>query len=174
MRAMCNASKILFPLLLAFSLMGAQANATEERSIPKMPGQQQDISIEAADGEASEAPADKSEGSGKTAAGPGAPGAKGAPQRPMGPMDFLSTFGIFIIMIPLFYFLAIRPQQKQAQDRKKMLESIKTGDEVQLGSGILGTVRKIKDDIMTIQIAEGVDVRVKKEGVSIINRTKEG
>lgn len=81
--------------------------------------------------------------------------------------QFLPLVLIFVV----FYFLMIRPQQKQAKERKAMLESVGRGDEVATSGGILGKVTAAADDILTIEIADNVRVRVQRGAVlSVIKK----
>jgi preprotein translocase subunit YajC len=77
-------------------------------------------------------------------------------------------FGSFSFLIPLvlvmvvFYFLMIRPQQKREKDRKQMLAAVKKGDRVFTAGGIRGTVVKVydKEKIVRVEIAKGVEIDV--------------
>ena len=72
---------------------------------------------------------------------------------------FLPLILIFIV----FYFLLIRPQQKKVKQHKAMLGAIRRGDKVVTGGGIFGTVTKVIDDKeVTVEIADGVKVRVER------------
>ena len=73
---------------------------------------------------------------------------------------------IFIgLIFVVFYFLLIRPQQKKQKEVAKAREAIKTGDKVVLSGGIYGKVREIKDTAFTVEISEGVRVKVDKNSV---------
>ena len=65
-----------------------------------------------------------------------APGAGGA--------DFLTSLVPLILIFVIFYFLLIRPQQKRAKEHKQMVESLKRGDQIVTGGGILGKVTRVK------------------------------
>lgn len=68
-----------------------------------------------------------------------------------------------ILIFVVFYFLLIRPQQKKAKQHKAMLEAVRRGDKVVTGGGIIGTVTKVIDDgEITVEIADGVKVRVQR------------
>jgi preprotein translocase subunit YajC len=78
---------------------------------------------------------------------------------------FLPLILIFIV----FYFLLIRPQQKKMKAHKAMLGAIRRGDKVVTGGGIFGTVTKVlDDDDVTVEIANGVKVRVQRSLVSAV------
>ena len=59
-----------------------------------------------------------------------------------------------VFMIVIFYFLLIRPQTKREKERKKMVETLKSGDSVVTRGGIVGTVQSVKADTVTIRSLE--------------------
>ena len=71
-----------------------------------------------------------------------------------------------VLIVIVFYFFMIRPQQKKAKDAKKFREAISKGDKVVTIGGIHGKVADIKDQYMVITIANGVDIRVQKSAIS--------
>ena len=83
---------------------------------------------------------------------------------------FLPLILIFIV----FYFLLIRPQQKKMKAHKAMLGAIRRGDKVVTGGGIFGTVTKVlDDDDVTVEIADGVKVRVQRGLISsVLSKTQ--
>ena len=58
----------------------------------------------------------------------------------------------FVVIIAVFWFLIIRPQKKRDKQVKEMLAAIKKGDKVTTIGGIVGTISKIKDDLVTIEV----------------------
>ncbi|MCB9957840.1 MAG: preprotein translocase subunit YajC [Rhodospirillaceae bacterium] len=82
--------------------------------------------------------------------------------------------GLLIQILPLvlifvvFYLLLIRPQQKRMKTHREMLGALRRGDRVVTGGGIVGTVTKTGDDELTVEIAEGVRVRVLRSTVSTV------
>lgn len=72
----------------------------------------------------------------------------------------------FVAIFLLFYFLIIRPQQKQGRERKKMLAEIKRGDSVVTAGGIRGKVVDADGDDLTVEIAKGTNVRMVRSGIS--------
>jgi len=71
-----------------------------------------------------------------------------------------------VAMFAIFYFLLIRPQQKRAKDHKAMLESVKRGDDVVTSGGVHGKVAGITDDVLTLEVAPNVKIRVQKQAVA--------
>src|ERR1700733_7584341 len=83
------------------------------------------------------------------------------------PMDMLQQFAPFIIVIGIFYFLLIRPQQQKAKQLKAQLANLRRGDNIITAGGIIGTVaRVVNDDELSVEIAEGVRVRVLRSTVT--------
>ena len=65
-------------------------------------------------------------------------------------IQFLPMILIFVI----FYFMLIRPQRKKDKEAKKMLENLKVGDRICTIGGIYGTIVRIKDEVLTIEVGE--------------------
>lgn len=85
-------------------------------------------------------------------------------------------FGAFvplILMFAIFYFLLIRPQQKKAKDHKAMIANIKKGDAVVNSGGLHGVITGLKDDVVTMEIAPKIRVKVSRGSISGFAR-KEG
>jgi preprotein translocase subunit YajC len=74
----------------------------------------------------------------------------------------LSQILVLVVFVVVFYFLLIRPQQKRAKEHQAMLSKLATGDEVVSAGGILGRVTDIGDSFVTIEIADGVRIKVQK------------
>jgi len=72
----------------------------------------------------------------------------------------------FIAMFAIFYFLLIRPQQKKQRDLRQMLQNLKRGDRVVTSGGIYGTIVKIRNDIIHLEIADQVRIRVNKSSIA--------
>jgi len=83
-----------------------------------------------------------------------------------GAMGMLNMLMPFALIILVFYFFMIRPQQKQRKKHLEFLSSIKKGDEVVTSSGIIGTVYNVSDRIVTIEIDENSKIKVLKGMVS--------
>jgi preprotein translocase subunit YajC len=80
-----------------------------------------------------------------------------------GPGNMLFLVAIFF---GIFYFMIIRPQQKQQKTHKSYLESLKKGDEVITTGGLIGRIVGVQGDILTLEIANNVRVRVLKDQVN--------
>jgi len=81
-----------------------------------------------------------------------------------------------LVFIAIFYFMAIRPQQKRRRAHMELLSSLKRGDRISTAAGIYGTVKKIEDNIVHVEIARGVTMKISRQAVVEILRkdTSEG
>lgn len=70
-----------------------------------------------------------------------------------------------LLLVGVFYFLMIRPQQKRAKEHKTMLEGLKKGDEVVTSGGVLGRVTEVGDSFLQVEVADGVHLKVQKQAV---------
>jgi preprotein translocase subunit YajC len=78
-----------------------------------------------------------------------------------------------ILVFAIFYFILIRPQQKKMKEHEDMLNSIKVKDEVLTGGGIYGSVTKIEEDALFVEIAKGVEIKVLRSSVrEVVSDTK--
>ncbi len=80
-----------------------------------------------------------------------------------------STFSAilpFVAIFALFYFLIIRPQQRQSRERKKMLAEVKRGDSIVTTGGIYGRVISVDGDDITVEIAKGINIKMARSGIS--------
>ena len=70
-----------------------------------------------------------------------------------------------LIVVFVMYFLMIRPQMKRAREHKGMLDKLARGDEVLAAGGLAGVVTDIGENFVTVEIADGVRVRVQKAAI---------
>lgn len=80
-------------------------------------------------------------------------------------------FGTLIFFVPviiLFYFMLIRPQQKQMKAHRELVASLKRGDTVVLSNGMIGKVTRVENDEAMVEIAQGVNVRVVKQMITTV------
>jgi preprotein translocase subunit YajC len=77
----------------------------------------------------------------------------------------LMTLLMFGSIFAIFYFMIIRPQKKQQDERKAMIEALKRGDRIVTNGGLFGTVRDVKADRVVVTIADGVKVEVAKNAI---------
>jgi preprotein translocase subunit YajC len=78
----------------------------------------------------------------------------------------LAPLLMMVLFIVIFYFLLIRPQQKKAKEHTAMLGKLASGDEVVTAGGIVGKVTEVQEGFVTLEIAEGVRIKVQKFQVS--------
>ena len=82
--------------------------------------------------------------------------------------SFLSILPPILMMFLIFYFILIRPQQKKQSQTRKMLDNLKEGDNVITLSGIHGIIRKLKEDVVTLQIADNVRIKINRSSIGMI------
>lgn len=75
-----------------------------------------------------------------------------------------------IAMFAIFYFLLIRPQQKKAKEHRELLESLKKGDQVVTAGGIHGKIAAVEENVVSVEIAPGVVIRVTKSHITSVVR----
>jgi preprotein translocase subunit YajC len=79
-----------------------------------------------------------------------------------------------LLLIPLMYFVMIRPQQKRQKQWQQMLGSIKTGDKVTTAGGIRGIILSIKDDAIIIRVApDNIKLEVAKSAIASVTTQEE-
>ena len=73
---------------------------------------------------------------------------------------------MMVVFVGIFYFLLIRPQQKKAKEHQNMISKLASGDEVVTSGGVLGRITEVGDTFVTVEIADGVRVKVQKSQVT--------
>lgn len=81
------------------------------------------------------------------------------------PWSPLIMLGIFFAV---FFFLVIRPQMKRAKEHRTMVSGLGKGDEVITSGGLAGRIDDVSDSFITVEIAEGVRVKVQKQAVTVV------
>jgi preprotein translocase subunit YajC len=76
--------------------------------------------------------------------------------------QMLQPFVLMVVFLVIFYFLLIRPQQKKAKEHQAMLAKLASGDECVTAGGILGRVIEVGDSFVTLEIADGVRIKVQR------------
>lgn len=77
-----------------------------------------------------------------------------------GGADMIVSMLPIVAIVAIFYFLLIRPQSKRAKEHKAMLEAVRRGDKIVSNGGLMGTVTKVDDDVLTVEIAKDIKVQV--------------
>jgi preprotein translocase subunit YajC len=79
-----------------------------------------------------------------------------------------------VLMVAIFYFLLIRPQQRKAKEHKSMLESLQRGDRVITAGGLIGEITSLTEQTITIEVADKVRVEVGRPYVTGFAPKKSG
>jgi len=74
----------------------------------------------------------------------------------------------FAAIFAIFYFLLIRPQQKQKRDREQMLSALKKGDRIVTTGGLHGTVTGLNEHTVTVRVADQVKLEFDRSAVGRI------
>jgi len=89
--------------------------------------------------------------------------------------SFLVQIAPFLLIVPIFYFFMIRPQQQRMKQHKEMLDNVRRGDTVVTAGGVVGRVAKVKDDgEIMVEIADNVQIRVVKTTLSEVRARTDG
>ena len=87
--------------------------------------------------------------------------------------NLLVTFLPLIAIFAIFYFLMIRPQQRKMKLHREMVANLRRGDKVVTAGGFIGTVAKVHDDELEVEIAKDVKVRVVRGTISeVVNKSQ--
>ena len=82
--------------------------------------------------------------------------------------SMMVQLAFFAAIFAIFYFLLIRPQQKQKRDRESMLAAVKAGDRVVMSSGLHGTVVKLSEHGVTVKVADQVRLEFDRSAIGRI------
>lgn len=80
----------------------------------------------------------------------------------------IAQFMPLIILLVIFYFLLIRPQQKRAKDHKEMVNNLKQGSRVITSGGIHGTISSLDETTVTLEIAEKVKMKISRGNIAVV------
>ena len=95
-----------------------------------------------------------------------APPPAGTEANPQGQM--LQMVGMFAVLGVMFYFLLIRPQQKQRKQQENLLKNIKSGDKVLTAAGIIGVVSNVKEKTLMVKVADNVKIEILKTAITTV------
>ena len=85
---------------------------------------------------------------------------------PTGIASFFSNpIFMLIIIVVIMYFLMIRPQRKKQKEIEKFRNSLQVGQDVVTASGVYGKIKEINDNIIMLEIAHGVVIKIEKSSV---------
>ncbi len=83
-----------------------------------------------------------------------------------------AAFMPLILIFFIFYFLLIKPQHKKQKELQQMLSSIQKGDKIITTGGIHGIVANVKDDIVSVKVAENVKIDVSRNCITTVKKEK--
>lgn len=81
---------------------------------------------------------------------------------------------LMVLMVGIFYFLLIRPNQKKAKEHKALLDNLKKGDRVITSGGIIGAIVNIEDQIVNLEIADKVRIEMARSAIAGFAPKKSG
>ena len=82
------------------------------------------------------------------------------------PASIFTSMAPLALILVVFYFLVMRPQQKKFKAHQQMISELKKGDKVITSSGIAGRITKVGDQFFTVEIAPNVQVEIERAAVS--------
>jgi preprotein translocase subunit YajC len=77
----------------------------------------------------------------------------------------VAVFLPLVLLVVVFYFLLIRPQQRRARAQRDLVQSLSVGDDVITVGGMLGTIRAVDDDAVTVEVAPNTKIRMLKSAI---------
>jgi len=80
----------------------------------------------------------------------------------------IAQFMPLVILLVIFYFLLIRPQQKRSKEHKAMVENLKQGNRIVTTGGIHGTISSLDETTVTVEVAEKVKMKISRGNITIV------
>jgi len=80
--------------------------------------------------------------------------------------DLIQSLLPLVALFGIFYFLIIRPQQKQAKQHKSMIAELKKGDKIVTNGGLMVEITKVEEDFLLVQNHDKTEMKLVKEAVS--------
>lgn len=78
-----------------------------------------------------------------------------------------------IVIFAIFYFILIRPQQQQQKKRREMLAELSKGDRVVSIGGIYGVIKELREDVVTLRVADNVNIKFARGGIDRVIEDEE-
>jgi len=72
----------------------------------------------------------------------------------------------FVLLAVAFFFLVVRPQRRQVATHRALVASLGVGDDVITAGGVYGTIRAVRDDVIELEVADGVVIRVARAAIA--------
>lgn len=91
-----------------------------------------------------------------------------------GSANLISTLIMFGAIFLIFYFMIIRPQQKRAKEREKMLSNMQKGDKVITSGGLHGTIAGLDEKTVLLQVGDNIKMKFEKSAIANVISSKEG
>lgn len=91
-----------------------------------------------------------------------------------GSANLISTLIMFGAIFLIFYFMIIRPQQKRAKEREKMLSNMQKGDKIITSGGMHGTIAGLDEKTILLQVGDNIKMKFEKSAIASIITSKEG
>ncbi len=85
--------------------------------------------------------------------------------------SLIETLALPVGFLFIMYFLIIRPQQKKAKEQAALLNNLKVGDEVVTSGGIIGKIRTVAEQFVTIEVSQNTAIKVLKANVSGLSKS---
>ncbi len=85
-----------------------------------------------------------------------------------GPGGGYSQILILLGFVVIFYLLLWRPQAKRAKEHRQLMASLAIGDEVSTTGGIVGKITALRDELVTLKIAESVEIKMQKAAIASV------
>lgn len=87
--------------------------------------------------------------------------------------NLVSTLIMFGAIGLIFYFMIIRPQQKRAKERDKLLSSIQKGDKVMTSGGLYGVVDSLEEKTVLLKVADNVKLKFERSAIASVVSSKD-
>jgi preprotein translocase subunit YajC len=81
-------------------------------------------------------------------------------------MEGSGSLIFLVLMVGVFYFLLIRPQQRRMKAMQSLQSSLQLGDEIITSAGFFGIIRRFDGEVVTIELSPGVEARVNRRAIS--------
>jgi preprotein translocase subunit YajC len=96
-------------------------------------------------------------------------GAQGGGAAPASGLEQIVSFAPFILIIAIFYFLIIRPQNKKQKETQKMLSALKKGDKVVTIGGVHGTIASVKENSVLLKVDDNVKIEFSRSSIASVS-----
>ncbi|MDA3908430.1 MAG: preprotein translocase subunit YajC [Sulfurimonas sp.] len=81
-------------------------------------------------------------------------------------MEIISQLLPFIFLIAIMYFVIIRPQQKEAKQRKEMISALAKGDKVVTNGGFIVVIHKVEEKFLSVKMNDDVIVKIARDAIT--------